>query len=129
MTSLLTAFNDHFVEFVNDIHCVFPEDPDILSAKNSFIALRKLNPKLLILSWNTFVVDKYRDSIEKGDISFFVDKDYFQDVNNTAQAEKILEAINRLRTPVKSMSSEEQIKIMKYIQNLTKIALMYKSQN
>ena len=30
--TLLTAFNDHFMEFVNDIHEVFPDDVDILSS-------------------------------------------------------------------------------------------------
>jgi len=125
MTSLLPAFNDHFIEFVSDIHRVFPEDVDILSAKNSFIALRKMNPKLIILSWKSFVVDKYKDSIDRGDISFFINKDYFQDVNQTPHAEKITEAINRLRNPVKAMTADDQAKIMKYIQNLTKLCLLY----
>jgi len=44
--NMLTIFNDHFVEFITDIHNVFPEDPDILAAKNSLIAIRKANPKL-----------------------------------------------------------------------------------
>ena len=42
-TNLLTIFNDHFVEFISDIQSVFPEDPDILAAKNSLIAIRKAN--------------------------------------------------------------------------------------
>ena len=32
--NLLTIFNDHFVEFITDIHNVFPEDPDILTGYN-----------------------------------------------------------------------------------------------
>ena len=32
-TNLLPIFNDHFSEFVNDIHSVFPDDTDILTAK------------------------------------------------------------------------------------------------
>ena len=34
--SLLTAFNDHFNDFVSDIQSVFPEDPDILTGYNIF---------------------------------------------------------------------------------------------
>ena len=34
-TNLLTVFNDHFSEFVNDIQSVFPDDADILTAKNA----------------------------------------------------------------------------------------------
>ena len=126
--TLLTAFNDHFMEFVNDIHEVFPDDVDILSAKNSFSMVRKMNPKLLIKSWDSLVVGKYQSAIEAGDLSFFMDKDYtrdLQDVPNNPNAERIVSAIDRLRTPIKSMSPDNQAKIMKYIQNLTKISNLY----
>ena len=126
--TLLTAFNDHFMEFVNDIHEVFPDDVDILSAKNSFSMVRKMNPKLLIKSWDSLVVGKYQGAIESGDLSFFMNKDYthdLQDVPNNPNAERIVSAIDRLRTPIKSMSSDNQAKIMKYIQNLTKISNLY----
>jgi hypothetical protein len=61
-------------------------------------------------------------------LTFFMDKDYTQDLNNVPNnpnAERIVSAIDRLRTPIKSMSSDNQAKIMKYIQNLTKISTMY----
>ena len=126
--TLLTAFNDHFMEFVNDIHEVFPNDVDILSAKNSFSMVRKMNPKILIKSWDSLVVGKYQSAIESGDLSFFMNKDYthdLQDVPNNPNAERIVSAIDRLRTPIKSMSADNQAKIMKYIQNLTKISNLY----
>jgi hypothetical protein len=126
--TLLTAFNDHFMEFVNDIHEVFPDDVDILSAKNSFSMVRKMNPKLLIKSWDSLVVGKYQSAIEAGDLSFFMNKDYtrdLQDVPNNPNAERIVSAIDRLRTPIKSMSLDNQAKIIKYIQNLTKISNLY----
>jgi len=126
--TLLTAFNDHFMEFVNDIHEVFPDDVDILSAKNSFSMVRKMNPKLLIKSWDSLVVGKYQSAIEAGDLSFFMNKDYtndLKDVPNNPNADRIVSAIDRLRTPIKSMSVDNQAKIIKYIQNLTKISNLY----
>lgn len=120
--NILSAFNDHFVDFISDIQSVFPEDRDVLTAKNSLIAIRKANPKLIVKIWNTFIVKKYKNQIEVGDISFFVDKDYSQDLMNADNSDKIMEAINRLREPVKNMSHENQQKTMKYIQNLTKLA-------
>ena len=126
--TLLTAFNDHFMEFVNDIHEVFPDDVDILSAKNSFSMVRKMNPKLLIKSWDSLVVGKYQSAIEAGDLSFFMNKDYtndLKDVPNNPNADRIVSAIDRLRTPIKSMSQDNQAKIIKYIQNLTKISNLY----
>ena len=127
--SLLTAFNDHFNDFVSDIQSVFPEDPDILTAKNALLAIRKANPRLIVKIWNTYIVGKYKGVIEKGDIGFFLNKDYSQDLVNSENSGKIMEAIDRLRNPVKEMSPENQAKAMKYIQNLTKIAALYEMQN
>ena len=122
---ILTTFNDHFIEFVNDIINVFPEDTDILAAKNSFLLIRKANPKMIIKIWNKFVVDKYKDAIDNDDISFFINKDYSTDLNNAENSDKIMDAINRLRNPVKLMEPQDQKKVMKYIQNLKKLSNMY----
>ena len=124
---ILTTFNDHFIEFVNDIINVFPEDTDILEAKNSFLLIRKANPKMIIKIWNKFVVDKYKDAIDNDDISFFINKDYSTDLNNAENSDKIMDAINRLRNPVKLMELQDQKKVMKYIQNLTKLSILYNS--
>lgn len=124
---ILTAFNDHFMEFVSDINSVFPEDADILAAKNSFSLIRKANPKMIIKIWNTHVVEKYKDIIDNGDIRFFIDKDYANDLTNADNSDKIMEAINRLRNPVKLMMPQDQQKVMKYIQNLKKLSTIYHS--
>jgi hypothetical protein len=125
--SFLTAFNDHFTEFVNDIHSVFPEDNDILLAKNAFNTIRKANPKLIIKIWKLYIVDKYQKQIESGNIDFFINKDYSQDLANADHSSKIIEAIDRLRNPIKLMTETDQSKTMKYIQNLTKLSVLYES--
>lgn len=125
--TLLTAFNDHFMDFVNDIINVFPQDADLASAKNSFILIRKANPKMIIKIWQKFVVEKYSDVIDNNDISFFINKDYSSDLTNAENSDKIMEAINRLRGPVQMMTPEDQKKVMKYIQNLKKLSVLYNS--
>ena len=121
-TNILATFNDHFLEFVTDVHNVFPEDPDILTAKNSLIMIRKANPKMIVKIWNIYIVSNYREKIEAGDLSFFIDKDYSADLANSDNSNKIMESINRLREPIEMMGEENQKKTMKYIQNLTKLA-------
>ena len=122
MTNILTAFNDHFSDFINDVQSVFPEDPDILTAKNALTAIRKANPKMIVKIWKAFIADKYRAEIESWNISFFVDKDYSSDVSVSQNSDKIMESIDRLRAPIKNMTPENQAKTMKYIQNLTKLS-------
>jgi hypothetical protein len=125
--TILNAFNDHFMEFVSDIINVFPDNTDLVSAKNSFVLIRKANPKLIIKIWKSYVVDKYSAEIDLGNISFFIDKDYANDLTNAENSDKIIESINRLRNPVKMMSEESQQKSMKYIQNLKKLCILYHS--
>ena len=127
MSNLLTAFNDHFVEFLSDIQRVFPEDVDILTAKNALLTIRKTNPKMIVKIWTKFIVGEYKKEIDAGDIEFFINKYYSKDVATSNSSDKITESIDRLRNPVKQMSAEDQAKVMKYIQNLTKLATLYES--
>ena len=127
MTNILSAFNDHFVEFVSDIQSVFPTDHDVLMAKNSLIAIRKANPKMIVKIWNGLIVGKYKKEIEAGDLSFFINNDYSQDLVNSSNSKQITDAIDRLRQPIKAMSADNQSKTIKYIQNLTKLATIYDS--
>lgn len=122
--NLLTIFNDHFVEFINDIQSVFPEDVDILTAKNSLIAIRKANPKLIVRIWMKYVATPYNEQILAGDINFFIEKDYSSDLTRSGNQDQIMQSIDRLRNPVKQMNPENQQKTMKYIQNLCKIAAL-----
>ena len=123
-TNLVSVFNDHFAEFVSDIQSIFPEDVDILTAKNALIAIRKANPKLIVKIWLKYVVMPYKAQIDSGDINFFISKDYSSDLLKNDNADKIIEAIDRLRNPIKQMSVDNQSKTMKYIQNLSKLALL-----
>lgn len=123
-SNILTIFNDHFVEFITDIHNVFPEDTDILTAKNSLIAIRKANPKLIVKIWVKYVATPYHERIIAGDVNFFIEKDYANDLTRSGNADQIMECIDRLRNPVKQMNPENQQKTMKYIQNLCKLAHM-----
>jgi hypothetical protein len=120
--NILTAFNEHFFDFLNDIQNVFPEDADILTAKNALSTVRKANPKMIVKIWNAFVVGKYKGEIEAGNLDFFINKDYSTDVSAASNSDKIMESINRLREPIKNMTPDNQAKVMKYIQNLTKLA-------
>jgi hypothetical protein len=126
-SSILKAFNEHFTEFLNDVQTVFPTDPDILAAKNSLSLLRKANPKLFITSWISYVVGKYQGIIEEGNIEFFIHKDYSEDLLDNENQRHIIEGIDRLRKPISTLSKENQEKVMKYLQNLNKLALLYDS--
>jgi hypothetical protein len=120
--NILTAFNDHFAEFINDIQMVFPENSDLLTAKNALLAVRKANPKMILKIWKQCIASKYRVEIDAGNLDFFMNKDYSGDVSIAQNSDMIMDSIDRLRDPVKNMTQESQAKTMKYIQNLTKLS-------
>ena len=122
--SILNAFNDHFFEFIDDIQEIFPDNYDLLVSKNSLALVRKANPKMIVKIWNAYIVGKYKSEIEAGNLDFFINKDYYSDVANASNSDKIIEAIDRFRDPIKNMSEENKKKSIKYIQNLTKLAAL-----
>lgn len=124
-TLILTAFNDCFVEFVTDFQSLFPDDYDLLVAKNSLLALKKSNPRLLLTLWDTHIVGKYKNEIEKGNLDFFINKDYTQDINTASNSSQILSAIDKFRKPIKNLTENDKSQVIKYIQNLTKLCGLY----
>jgi len=124
MTSanVLNAFNNHFFEFISDIQTTFPDDADLQTAKNYMTMIRKANPKMIAKIWQKNIASKYKEEIAKGDMTFFLEKDYTSDIKNSENSSQIISCINRLKTPIKEMSAENQAKSMKYIQNLTELS-------
>ena len=124
-SQILKGFNDHFVEFVEDVERVFPDNNDISTVKESFIQMRKANPRLVIKAFNEYFLNKYRSEIESGNIDFFIKKDYNTDLSVVGDSDYILKKIDVLRNPVKNMKEEDQYKVIKYIQNLSKLCDIY----
>jgi hypothetical protein len=124
-SELLTGFNNHINEFFNDVLTIFPNDTDIQVAQTSLLTVRKVNPRLIISIWKEYIMDPYHDEISKGNIDFFINKNYSSDLNSTENASAILQKIDTLREPIKQMGEENQQKTITYIQNLTKLCKMY----
>lgn len=119
---IVKGFNKHFDEFIEDVQSVFPEDDEVKTMKNLLFLFKKTNPKLVLEYWNTYISIPYSEPIQKGDISFFINKDYSDDVTMT---DGISNFIERLRGYVKNMAADNQSKSMKYIQNLCGLTKLY----
>jgi hypothetical protein len=124
-SNILTVFNNHFIEFIEDVVSIFPNDIDLLSVKNLFILIRKTNPKLIITVFHKYVVLKYETQINNENIDFFIEKDYKEDLTNNDNSDKIIEAINRLRNPIRLMDYKNKLNTIKYLQNLCKLSSSY----
>ena len=124
-STILKGFNKYLFEFLEDIIHIFPEKKEIQDAKQSLILLKHANPVLLIRCWHKYITSKYSDVINNGNIDFFFNKDYKEDVKNMSNRDKVIEVIDTLREPVSQLSDKSKEMAMKYIQNLSKLSSIY----
>ena len=124
MSSVLKAFCNHLIEFLDDVIRVFPENLDIRTGKTFIEGIKKINPRRLLLLWKECILDLYEKQIEQGNLDFFVNKNYSSDLGqyNNDKGKQLLED---MRSLVRTSSMENQKKAMKYIQNLTKLCKLY----
>jgi len=122
MSSVLKAFNNHLLEFIEDVIRIFPNNLDIKTGKTFIEGVKRVNPKKIITYWKDNILLLYETEIHEGDITFFVNKDYRNDIGTEAQTLKVLEDI---RVLVRDTTEENKEKAMKYLQNLTKLCKIY----
>jgi hypothetical protein len=129
-SDILAAFNNHFNDYLDDIERIFPEDMDIKTAINYLKSIRKMNPRLVIRIWKSYICDPYREPIINGDINFFMNKSFNEDIQylDTQKSQKeILDKIEYIKTITMQMGEDNLKKNLEYIQNLLKICDLYHS--
>jgi len=124
MSTFLGAFNNHLIDFINDLLIVFPNDIDLKTVKKAISTLSKINPRAIIRMWQEYS-NKYTFQIEQGDISFFIENEYDKELKKLEDSDDVNKIIERLREPIRNMDAKNKDKAMKYIQNLTKISKLY----
>lgn len=124
-STILKAFNNHFFDFLADIICVFPDNQDLAVAKTSFETIKRANPTIILKAWKTYVYTPYKDVIDGGDITYFLEKDYSSDLSILANSAEIMKIIDKLRQPIKEMDAVNKEHSIKYIQNLSKLSMLY----
>ncbi len=121
----LKAFNNQFVEFLEDIERVIPNNSDVLTAKNALLRLKKANPKLILTGWYKWVAQRFSKEIENGDYDFFINKDYKEEWQGSSNEGPILEAIDRMRNIVKHCDESSKETALEYVSNLCGLSKIY----
>lgn len=123
----LKTFNQQFLQFLEDILVVFPNDVDIMNMKNTINTVKKFNPSILIKMWYQYVWVPYNEQVMNDDISFFVEKNYGEDIKMLDEQQKTIDAIERLRIPIRNLDKDNQQTCMHYIKNLSILSDKYVS--
>ena len=124
-TSVLRAFNTHLFNFLYDIIGICPYNKELIYARTSFDAIKRANPTVIIKVWYKFIYIPYSTVINEGNIDFFFDKDYAADLTTVVNSKDIMDIIDKIRCPIKSMDTTNRAHSAKYIQNLTKLSTFY----
>jgi hypothetical protein len=123
--AVLRSFNALFNAFIDDLILVLPENPDVKAARVTFDTVRKANPTAIVKVWHKYIFTPYGDSIDAGQIHFFLDKDYSHDVRNLKNPNKVLEVINTIRDPIRDMGATNHQHVANYLQKLCMLAKLY----
>jgi hypothetical protein len=122
---ILRSFNVHFADFFKDILLIFPNNSEIKQGLSSFEMIKRLNPSIVVKVWYSRIYVPYKSVIEEGNLSFFFDKNYMEDLDNVSNAVDIMKIIDNLREPISSMNDINKQHTMKYIQNLSELSKLY----
>ena len=124
-STLLKTFNIQFFCFLDDIIKVFPDKDELKIGKKSFETIKRANPTIIIKIWFSHVYSSYRESIDNGDVEYFIQKDYQEDLQSLANNGEVLKIINTLRQPISEMDEVNKQHTVKYLQVLSKLSELY----
>lgn len=125
-SSILNNFNEHFFEFIDDIIKIIENNKDIKIARDFFKTIRNLNPSSILKAWYSYVYFPYKEQIDNGDISYFLNKDYNEDLTIMVSGkDEIITVIDKLKEPIRNMSALNLSYSTEYIQNLSQLSKIY----
>jgi len=117
------AFNTLFFDFFKDIQTVYPDNKEIAYAADSFETLKRLNPSIIIRAWYTYAYLPYASYIDGGDLDFFLNKSYAEDLNDTSgNKDEFLKMIDKVRKPLSEMDDKNREHTKEYLRKLNKLS-------
>ena len=124
-STILKAFNTLFFDFLDDIISTVDDSGDIRSAKTAFEVFRKCNPTIIIKVWHSYIYLPYADVIQSGNLDFFINKDYADDLTVLSNSGDIMKTIDKIRGPIRNMSEVNKAHSLEYIRKLSMLSAAY----
>jgi hypothetical protein len=122
--NLKKVFNNHLIEFLEDVIEIFPENVDLKTGLTLIEGIKFAKPGYLILLWKSSILDLYEEQIMCGDKGFFLNKNYTNDLGEENKGH-VLKIIDDIKDLMRETTDENRNKTMGYVQNLTKICKLF----
>jgi len=126
--NLIKEFNKEYFEFLKFIKQHI-EDSHFKTFYRKNQIIRETNPKMFIRTWYEMIGSKYHDQVMKSDISFFLNKNYEDDISKTgssiSESNKLLEYINKFKESYETLDEIVKSKFLYFIITLTDKSFVY----
>lgn len=121
--SIRKAFNQHLLDFLEDILIVLPNNKNIKLALESVRMLGKTKPKYIIENWKYYYNIHKQDIKQKG-ILFYTEYDPESDIKNESYM-FMKDIISNVKESFIELSENDKDKTYRYIINLNKMVELY----
>ena len=125
--TLTKLFNTQLSELMGLLVSYFPDNADVVASQTAMNALKRTNPRILLSIWTEHIFAKYAVQISEGNLDFFINKDYRDELTDVKDVELILDSIDRLRPSFKELSGQNLKDVITYLQNLNTICFKHLS--
>jgi hypothetical protein len=124
--SVIHEFNKSYFEFLKFIEKYLKEDKHFKNFYRKNQMMKETNPKFFIKTWY-LRIGKYNDQIMQRDVSFFLNKDYENDVSdgNTIGNNTLLKYIDDFKQNYHSLDEETKTEFINFIVDLTHKSHVY----
>jgi hypothetical protein len=122
--SPISEFNIDYFEFLNFIK-LHIEDKNFTSFYRKNKIMRETNPKFFIRTWFDRIGKKYHTEVMKRDISFFLNKNYEEDVSDTGEPNALLIYINKFKDSYDTLNENIKEIFLNFIITLTDKSFVY----
>ena len=120
-------FNKEYFEFLNFIKAHI-DDTSFKTFYRKNQLMKETNPKMFIRTWYNRIGSKYHSQVIQRDISFFLNKDYNDDVANSgagADSGMLLKYINKFKESYETLDENVKETFLTFIIGLTDKSFVY----
>ena len=98
---ILKTFNTQLKKFFVFVDETIPGNEDIETLNTVISLLVKCNPKKIIYLWAYYIAKPYISIIEKGDFTYFQEKDYSEDLKDLKDnSSYVIECYNKIKSTI-----------------------------
>lgn len=117
-------FNKEYFEFLNFIKGHI-EDASFKTFYRKNQIIKETNPKMFIRTWYNRIGSKYHEQVMQRDISFFLNKNYEDDVLDSGESNMLLKYINKFKESYETLDESIKETFLNHIISLTDQSFVY----